>query len=111
MMKRTKHGTLDGRAVELREVPVVVALEANKQGEGFLSALFVLVHAAHWQDSGERVFASVEQLTNEWPMRLLPEINALAALSGQLNLGQDDEPAATLALPNGNGGEVVVPSH
>lgn len=86
-MKRTLGGTLQGRAVELREVSIGVALEANKQGDGFRSALFVLSRSAFWQDTGEPVFLGVNDIIDNWPMIALSEINELATLAGQLNVG------------------------
>jgi len=98
-MKRTLGGTLQGRAVELREVSIGVALEANKQGDGFKSALFVLSQSAHWQDTGERVFASVQSILDDWPMIALTEINELATIAGQLNIGTKVEPPASGEAP------------
>jgi hypothetical protein len=96
----SKAGTFRGRAVELREVSVGVALQANNQGSGLMSALYVLAHSAHWTDTGERVFASVQNMLDDFPMSSLPEINALAVQAGELNLGAEAMARAT-ARPNG----------
>jgi hypothetical protein len=108
MMERTKQGTLDGREVELREVSAGVGIAANKTGDGFESMMVVLVHSAHWADSGERVFKDRAAIDNEWPMRMLPEIMALGALAGDLNLDTERHKAAIAAETNG---AAAIPSH
>lgn len=104
---RTRQGTLDGREVELREVSAGVGIAANKTGDAVESLLLILSHSAYWAGGGERVFKDRAAIDNEWPMRLLPEIMALAALAGDLNL--DTEKRAPV---QGNGSaEIIGPSH
>lgn len=106
-MERTATGTLDGRAVELREVKAGVGIAAHKLGDGFEGMMLVLAHSAHWADTGERVFKDRASIDEDYPMRLLPAILALAGLAGELNVDtpKDAKPIAT----NGNG--AAVPSH
>jgi len=108
MLERIRSGLLDGRAVELREVSAGIGIMANKTGDGFESMMLVLVHSAHWADSGERIFKDRASIDNEWPMRLLPEIIALASVSGELNLPQAADVVETTAT---NGTGVAHPSH
>jgi len=82
----TKQGTLGGRAVELREVSLRVAYEASDQGSGRFALLYVFVHSAHWADTGERIFKSIDEALDGMTMRQGNEINALAALAGELNM-------------------------
>lgn len=106
-MDRKAQGTLDGRAVELREVKAGVGIAANKLGDGFESMMLVLVHSAHWADTGTQVFADRAAIDNEWPMRMLPEIMELAAKAGELNL---DRPK-TAAGGEGTNGAAAAPLH
>lgn len=80
--------TLDGRVVELRHVGFGVAMKAQKvaetTGDAVNSALVVLASSAHWQDSGERVFADVAAI-EAWPMNQSMQIMELARLAGVVN--------------------------
>jgi hypothetical protein len=87
-MMQIKHGTLGGRAVELREVSLRVAYDAGDQGGGRMALLYVLVHSAHGADSGERIFKTIDEALDNMTMRQGHEINALATLAGELNMEQ-----------------------
>ena len=88
----TKQGTLGGRAVELREVSLRIGYEAGDQGGGRLALLYVFVHSAHWADTGERIFKTTDEALDSMTMRQGQEINALAALAGELNM-EEPKPA------------------
>ena len=105
-MERIAQGTLDGRAVELREVSAGVGLAALKTGDGHESMFVVLVHSAHWADTGERVFKDRASIDDNWKMRHLPEIRLLAAAASELNL--DVKPDAVVST---NGSGEALPSH
>lgn len=98
----TKPGTLGGRAVELREVSLRVAYDASDQGGGRLALLYVMVHSAHWADSGERIFKTIDEALDGMTMRQGVEINVLAELAGDVNM-EKPKPAT-------NGADTTSPS-
>lgn len=87
-MEDTATGTLAGRAVVLRSVGFGVALDAqavlSATNDQFASALVVLVASAHWEDTGEKVFADVDAV-KAWPMRDMGDLTALARAATDLN--------------------------
>lgn len=110
---------LDGRAVELRVVPFSVLLAARKfvddkgEPDGEKATILMLVHSAHWADSGERVFRSVDDVMN-WPASSAMQLFTLITEAAAVN-----RPKATAtngAQPPGNGapqpdGDGAAPSH
>ena len=94
-------GTLDGRAVELREVSLRVGVDAPQQETPFTGAMFVLAHSAHWVDTGERVFKGADDVLDHMTMRRIREVNALSRMAQEVN--SPDDPDAAVATTNGTG--------
>jgi hypothetical protein len=91
---------LNGRMVELRLVGIGTGLAAMAvHGEDRRRAVnMILVDSAHWKDTGERVFDSVEAI-DRWPMPDLLRVMRLGNEAWELNQPIDDEP---VDKPNGS---------
>lgn len=106
-MKRTAQGTLEGRAVELREVTLRVVGDASDQGAPRLQLYYIMIHSAHWADSGERVFKSLDDLLDNMTISQTREVNELVGLAAGLADRQVPAPGPT----NGTGEEAAGPPH
>lgn len=87
MINGSEKGTLDGRAVELRPVGFGYALESNRireEKDAMAAAKYICAMSAHWEDSGDRVFADGAAI-DAWPMRDSLELIELINKAGQVN--------------------------